>query len=150
MQLVLSLQQIEAALAGNQAALEVALQNSLIPAAVKAELLDPPDTVAAREELLGTMRQRLQAEEEAIVNQATARLIAQLQADLRSRATEVSALVANALNSGITAAVQRVYFFATVVIFCSFLAALLLPDVLLGSAPPGRRDDASPPALADL
>ena len=150
MQLVLSLQQIESALAGNQAALEVALQNPLIPADVKAVLPNPPDTVAAREELLRTIQQRLQAEEEAIVNEATAQLAAEIQAELRSRAAEVSALVANALNSGITTAVQRVYFFATVVIFCSFLAALLLPDVLLGSAPPGRRDDPSQPALADL
>ena len=150
MQLVLSLQQIESALAGNQDALEVALQNPRIPAEVKAVLPNPPDTVAAREELLRTIQQRLQAEEEAIVNQATAQLSAEIQADLRRRAAEVSALVANALNAGITAAVRRVYFFATVVIFCSFLAALLLPDVLLGSAPPGRRDDVSQPAPADL
>ncbi len=143
LQLVLSLQQIEAALQGNAAALEVSLQNPLLPSEVKARLTDPPDTFAAREELLATIRARLQAEEEVILNTATAQLAAQIQTELRSRATELSALLAAALNSGITAAVQRVYTFATMVIFFSLLAALLLPDVELGGTSPTRRVDAS-------
>ncbi len=143
LQLVLSLQQIESALQGNAAALEVALQNPLLPPEVKAQLTDPPDALAAREELLATIRARLQTEEETLVNAATAELAAQIQAILRSRATEVGAQLAAALNAGITAAVQRVYAFATMVIFFSFLAALLLPDVELGGASPTRRVDES-------
>lgn len=143
LQLVLSLQQIESALQGNAAALDDALRNPLLPSAVKALLTNPPDALAAREELFAAIRVRLQDEEEAIVNAATAQLAAQIQSELRSRATEVSALVTTALNSGITAAVQRVYTFATMVIFFSFLAALLLPDLELGGTPPARREEAS-------
>lgn len=148
LQLVLTVGQVEAALAGNADARDVALDNPLVPAAVRAALQGPPAAPAAREDLLKTLRQQVLAQEETIVGETTAQLIDQVQADLRSRAAEVVAAITNALNAGITAAVRRVYTFATVLMFCSLLAALLLPDVELGGALPARREHETLPADA--
>ena len=148
LQLVLTVRQVEAALAGNAAARGIALDNPLVPAAVKAALQDPPAAPAAREDLLNTLRQQVLAQEETLVGEHTAQLIGQVQAELRSRAAEVVAAITGALNSGIATAVRGVYTFATVLVFCSLLAALLLPDVELGGALPSPREQETPPARA--
>ncbi len=148
LQLVSTLGQIEAALAGNAAARAVALQNPLIPAEVKALLQDPPTADAARNELLNAIRERMQSHEQTLIREATTLAVAQSQAELRSQAAAVIAALTNALNSGITDAIRRVYSFATALMLFSFLAALLLPDVELGGAPQSRREKEPLPADA--
>ncbi len=135
------LAQFEAALQGDAAAREAVSQSPFVPQDAKAALQSPPSG-AAREELLASLQQRLQAQEEAMVSAATAQAVTQVQTALRARAAEVIAVLMNALSLGITAAVQRVYAFATALILFSFIAALLLPDIELGGAAPRREEPA--------
>ena len=148
MGLAQSLEQIEAALAGDATARDAALQNPLIPQEVKTMLANPPAAVSAREELLKTIQARLLAQEEAIVSDAQTQMVSQIQAELRSRAAEVAAVVTRAIQTGITTALQRVYTFATAYMFFCLLAALLLPDLELGGPPQTKREDGPAPAEA--
>ena len=148
MGLAQSLEQIEAALAGDATARDAALQNPLIPQEVKTVLANPPAAVSARDELLKTIQARFLAQEEAIVSDAQTQIVSQIQAELRSRAAEVAAVVTRAIQTGITTALQRVYTFATAYMFFCLLAALLLPDLELGGPPQARREDGPAPAEA--
>ena len=147
-ELAQSLDQVEAALAGNAAARDAALQDPLIPQEAKSVIADPPASATARSEFLVTIQQRLQAQEEGIVSDARTRVLSQVQAELRGRAAEAAEALTSAFNAGITAALQRVYTFATAFMLFSFLAALLLPDLELGGAAQSRREDGPLPADA--
>ena len=148
MGLAQSLEQIEAALAGDANARDAALQNPLIPQEVKTVLANPPAAVSAREELLKTFQARFLAQEEAIVSDAQTQIVSQIQTELRSRAAEVASVVTRAIQTGITAALQRVYTFATAYMFFCLLAALLLPDLELGGPPQARRKNGPAPTGA--
>ena len=138
--------QVEAALAGDTTARNQALQNPRISEELKALLQNPPESADTRAEVLNILRGRLQAEEETIVGEVETQVVAQVQAQLRNRAAEVADILTSALNTGITAAIQRVYTFAAALTLFSFVAALLIPDAELGGAPGARREDAAPNA----
>ena len=143
-----ALAQIEAALAGDAAARDTALRNPFIPTDVKAALADLPATEAARRAYFRTVTQRFQTQEAELVSQGLAQVAAEIQALLRARSAEAVRTLTVALHAGITAAVQRVYTFATALIFFSLIAVLLLPDVELAAGPQPMRDAESLPAEA--
>ncbi len=145
LRLARALTQVEAALAGDAAARDEALRNPLVPEVIKPALQDPPASAAARAEVLQTAHRRMQAQEETIVSDALAQAVSQMQAELRRRAAAVAGALTVAFNTGITAGVKRVYTIATGLILVSFLAALLLPDVALGAAPPAQSEHTPAP-----
>lgn len=138
-------EQLEAALAGNATAREAVLLDPLVPSEVKAVVEDPPDSAGDRQQALHSIRERLLSQEEVIIANAQTEMVSQVRAEFRIRAEEVVATLTNALHTGITAAVKGVYTFATALMLCSLLAALLLPDLELGGGPrPSHVDEPAP------
>lgn len=120
--------QFVAALAGDEAVRLALLADPALPPEL-ANLLRP-----------GNVREQAR-QGAATVQGQRQQVIRQAQAELRKRGAEVAKALSSAVNTGITAAVQRVYVFATALMLFSFLAALRLPDHELGGAAQSRRSE---------
>ena len=98
--------------------------------------------------VLAGIRQGLDAQAPAIIQQATQSALTQIKANLDTAADRITGQVTSALKTSFTEAVKRVYFWGLFVIALGFVVTLFLPELALrkthGHAPAageGRRPE---------
>jgi EmrB/QacA subfamily drug resistance transporter len=129
-------QAVAAALAsGKPAALKALAEDPRLPAELKKWLgATPPAALSnpqAVKGILAGVRQGLDAQAPAIVQQATQSALAQIKSALDTLATKVTGEVTLALKKAFTDAIKRVYFWGLFVIAAGFLLTLFLPEIAL-------------------
>ncbi|WP_457632592.1 MDR family MFS transporter [Oceanithermus desulfurans] len=103
-----TLDELEKALSGDEAAKAALLQNPLLPAELKQMLQGPPPPAAYREMVLAKVKEELAAQAEQLKRQVT-----------------------EALNLAITEAMKQVYLYAAWLVVLGLAATFLIPDAKL-------------------
>jgi len=140
---------IEAALkTGKPAALKAIVEDQRLPAPLRERLGQiPPASLASPrgvDQILAGVRQGLDAQQPAIVAQATQAALSRIRTALDEQATKLTADVTMALKKAFTDAITKLFFWGLFVIGAGFLLTLFLPELALRDKAGATVGEASP------
>jgi hypothetical protein len=143
---------------GKGAAITGLLADPRLPAPLKDQLGRIPMAAFAspqgRAGVLAGVRQGIDAQAPAIIQQATQGALAQIKASLDAQAVTITGQVISALKTSFTEAVKRVYFWGLFVIALGFIVTLFLPELALrkthGAAPVPGEGGAAPAEVGSM